>query len=73
VAGSGVPASERRVELDTALALLRRAADAGFGNVYWMRRDPDLDPLRARPDFQAMMADLAFPAQPFSNRVDAGR
>jgi tetratricopeptide (TPR) repeat protein len=73
VAGSGVPASEGRVELDTAMALLRRAADAGFGNVYWMRRDPDLDPLRARPNFQAMMADLAFPAQAFSIDGEADR
>ncbi len=72
-AGSGLSASEGAVELDRAMALLRRAADAGFHNVDRMRRDPDLDPLRARPDFQAMMADLAFPAQPFSDDADADR
>jgi hypothetical protein len=38
-----------------------------------MNRDPDLDPLRGRPDFQAMMADLAFPAEPFSDNTDADR
>ncbi len=65
-AGSGLPASEGPAELDRAMALLRRAAENGYGNVSEMRRDPDLDPLRGRPDFQAMMADLAFPAQPFA-------
>jgi serine/threonine-protein kinase len=65
-AGSGLPASEGAVELDRAMTLLRRAAEGGFHPVAWMNRDPDLDPLRGRPDFQAMMADLAFPAQPFS-------
>jgi hypothetical protein len=73
VAGSGLPASDGRVELDTAMALLRRAVDAGFGDIYWMRRDPDLDPLRAQPNFQAMMADLAFPAQPFPIDAEADR
>jgi hypothetical protein len=38
-----------------------------------MKRDPDLDPLRVRPDFQALMADLAFPSDPFSKDTDAHR
>jgi hypothetical protein len=35
--------------------------------VAFMRRDADLDPLRARPDFQLLLLDLAFPGQPFAN------
>jgi hypothetical protein len=31
-----------------------------------MRRDPDLDPLRPRADFQVFLLDLAFPADPFT-------
>jgi hypothetical protein len=31
-----------------------------------MNRDPDLDPLRSRPDFQLLMMDLAMPAEPFA-------
>jgi tetratricopeptide (TPR) repeat protein len=48
-----------------AMAALRRAVDAGWDNMERMKQDPDLDPLRARPDFQGLMLDLAFPADPF--------
>jgi serine/threonine-protein kinase len=72
-AGSGLSASEGATELDRAMTLLRLAADGGYRVVDCMRRDPDLDPLRARPDFQAMMADLAFPDQPFSIDVEGER
>jgi hypothetical protein len=48
------------------MTLLRRAAEGGFHPVAWMNRDPDLDPLRARPDFQLLMMDLAMPADAFS-------
>jgi hypothetical protein len=30
-----------------------------------MRRDHDLDPLRPRRDFQELLMDLTFPADPF--------
>jgi eukaryotic-like serine/threonine-protein kinase len=73
VAGSGRPAAEGPVELDRAMAVLRRAVDAGYRDVSWMNRDPELDPLRGRPDFRAMMADLAFPDQPFSIDVEGQR
>ena len=66
-AGSGVSATQGAAALDTAMAVLRRAVDAGYRNLLWMRRDPDLDPLRARPDFQRLMMDVEFPAEPFSN------
>ena len=72
-AGSGLRASEGEAELDRAMALLRRAADGGYCNVSWMSRDPDLGPLRGRPDFQAMMADLVFPDEPFAIDVEPER
>jgi hypothetical protein len=50
---------------DRAMAVLRRAVDAGWNNVGHMERDTDLDPLRARSDFQVLLLDLEFPADPF--------
>ncbi len=49
-----------------AVATLRRAVDAGLQDVAFMRRDPDLDPLRSRSDFQVMMMDLTMPLNPFA-------
>src|SRR5262249_27212845 len=31
-----------------------------------LRREPDLDPLRSRPDFQLLKMDLDFPIDPFA-------
>jgi hypothetical protein len=45
---------------------LRRALERGYRNVNLIRKDPDLDPLRSRPDFQALLLDLSFPADPFA-------
>jgi hypothetical protein len=53
--------------------ILRQAVASGYHSVPWMRRDPDLAPLRARPDFHALMADLVFPSDPFSNDTGAHR
>jgi serine/threonine-protein kinase len=64
--GGAAPApAEREACAGRGVEALRRAVAAGFKNVGHMGRDPDLDPLRSRPDFQAMMMDLAFPAEPF--------
>src|SRR5262249_60801917 len=57
---------EGRVEFDRAMDTLRRAVAAGYNSFDWMRRDPDLDPLRSRPDFQLLMMDLAMPAGPLA-------
>jgi hypothetical protein len=51
---------------DRAMAALRRALERGYRNVNLIRKDPDLNPLRSRPDFQAMLLDLTFPADPFA-------
>jgi serine/threonine-protein kinase len=64
--GSGLLPGEGPVELDRAMEMLRQAVAAGYWDVAWMRRDPDLDPLRSRADFQVLLLDLAFPADPFS-------
>jgi serine/threonine protein kinase len=64
--GSGLPPGEGPVELRRAMEMLRKAVAAGYRDVAWMRRDPDLDPLRPRADFQALLLDLAFPAYPFT-------
>jgi hypothetical protein len=50
---------------DRAMATLRRAVAAGFAEVAMLRRDIDLDPLRLRRDFQELLLDLSFPADPF--------
>jgi serine/threonine-protein kinase len=65
-AGSGMTASEGRAEADRAMEWLRRAVAAGYQHVALMRKDPDLDPLRSRPDFQLLMMDLEFPDDPFA-------
>jgi hypothetical protein len=31
-----------------------------------LRRDPDLSAVRGRADFQALLADLTFPAEPLA-------
>jgi tetratricopeptide (TPR) repeat protein len=66
VPGSSLPPGEGPVELERAMEMLRRAVAAGYRDVAWMRRDPDLDPLRPRADFQMFLLDLAFPADPFT-------
>ena len=65
-AGSGLSAADGAAELDRAMAVLRRAVATGYRKAMWMGRDPDLDPLRHRDDFRALMADLAFPTDPFT-------
>jgi serine/threonine-protein kinase len=52
-----------------AVARLRLAWDAGFWNtdrITRMSQDQDLDALRLRRDFQLLMQDLTFPADPFA-------
>jgi serine/threonine-protein kinase len=53
-------------EGDRAVGVLRRAIAAGYRRLDAMRKDRDLDPLRGRSDFQVLMMDLAFPAEPFA-------
>ena len=43
-------------EPQRAIETLRQAIAAGYENFAWLHNDPDLDPLRDRPDFQAVVA-----------------
>jgi tetratricopeptide (TPR) repeat protein/tRNA A-37 threonylcarbamoyl transferase component Bud32 len=63
--GSTPAPAEREASASRGIAALRRAFAAGFDNLGHMGRDPDLDPLRSRRDFQEMRMDLSFPADPF--------
>ena len=48
------------------MAVLRQAVTMGYRNPDAYRTESALDPLRNRPDFQALMMDLAFPTEPFA-------
>jgi hypothetical protein len=64
--GSGMTAAEGPAEADRAMEWLREAVVAGYRKVAALRTDHSLDPLRSRPDFQLLMMDLEFPADPFA-------
>ena len=64
----GPAAAERqRRDADRAVATLRRLIAMGFANSDSLKTDPDFDALRARPEFQALLTDKAFPADPFAH------
>jgi hypothetical protein len=42
-----------------AIRYLNRAVDAGFNNITKYRSDPDLEPLRWRPEFKRLLVSLA--------------
>jgi eukaryotic-like serine/threonine-protein kinase len=67
-AGSELTAADLQGQADTAVSLLRRAAAAsiGYRDPGKLRNDADLEPLRPRADFQRLLMDLAFPADPFA-------
>jgi hypothetical protein len=49
-----------------AVGLLRQAAEKGYRNLAHLEKETDLDPIRDRPDYRALMMDLAFPADLFA-------
>jgi eukaryotic-like serine/threonine-protein kinase len=49
---------EARREADRAVEQLQRAIDSGFAELDQLRKDTALDPLRARADFQKLVAKL---------------
>jgi serine/threonine-protein kinase len=51
---------------DRAMAALRSAVAMGFSDTARLRGDTDLEPIRRRPDFQALLGELTFPADPFA-------
>ena len=44
---------------DKAMPVLRRSIEHGFHDLEWFERDPDLDGLRQRDDFKALMNEVA--------------
>ncbi len=59
----------RRKIADLAMETLGRSVMAGFPDASWMTRDPDLEVLRARDDFRALvrsLRELGGPATPVS-------
>ncbi len=66
-AGSSSTGSQsgRRKYADSAIDTLRQAIVHGLKDVQRLRTDPGFDSLRARDDFQIIVLDLAFPANPF--------
>jgi serine/threonine-protein kinase len=58
--------TEQHSLLSAAMASLRRAVQAGFTDLKQLQHDADLDPLRSRADFQTLIMDVAFPAEPFA-------
>jgi eukaryotic-like serine/threonine-protein kinase len=63
---SGPSAGFAASEADRAMAVLRIAVAAGYRDAAGLRTDPDLAPLRDRPDFRLLLLDLSFPAEPFA-------
>jgi tetratricopeptide (TPR) repeat protein len=59
--------AEREARTQRAIAVLGRAVAAGHVDLDQVRRDPLLDPLRPRRDFQEMILDLAFPVDAFQD------
>ncbi len=51
-------ADDRDKEADLAIDWLKQAVAAGFKNAAHMKKDTDLDPLRAREDFKKLIAEL---------------
>lgn len=41
-----------------ALRALRNAVQLGYRDLDWMQQDPDLEPLKAHPEFQSLLATL---------------
>jgi tetratricopeptide (TPR) repeat protein len=57
-AEKGTPEPRRRCA-DLALGLLRRATEAGFRDAEAARKDPALESLRKREEFQKLLADMS--------------
>jgi hypothetical protein len=65
--GSGLTPAEGRAEAERAVSGVREAFARGYSNLEWVRHgDPDLKPIRRRPEFQMLIMDLIMPVDPFA-------
>jgi serine/threonine-protein kinase len=71
-ASPGVGPVEGRALADRAMTALRRAVAAGYKDFVKYREDPDLNPLRHRDDFRALIMDCLFPEWPFEGGPTGG-
>jgi serine/threonine-protein kinase len=62
----GGTTAERAALNDRAMETLRLAVKHGFSDRALVREDPDMAPLRHRPEYRLVLLDLDFPADPFS-------
>ena len=58
---------EVKAEPDRAMAALQRMSEAGYLQLPTLQTDPDLAPIRDRPDFRRLLMDAVFPAEPFAH------
>ncbi len=65
VEGRRGSASTAEDQAERAVGALRRAVSLGFRDRVFLASEPALRVLGDRPDFQELIADLAFPADPF--------
>jgi serine/threonine-protein kinase len=56
--GSGLTTADADAEATEAMAALRRAIRAGYHDLAHLRKDPELDSLRRRKDFQKLLKEL---------------
>jgi serine/threonine protein kinase/tetratricopeptide (TPR) repeat protein len=63
---AGLPADSAPVNANRAIAALRRAVATGDRTAHNLSTDPDLAPLRDRPDFRLLLLDVEFPDEPFA-------
>jgi hypothetical protein len=65
-AGPSLRAEEGEAEAERAVAGIRRAIEAGYPHLVWIRsEDPDLKPVRSRLDFRLLIMDMSMPVEPF--------
>jgi hypothetical protein len=55
---------------DAAMKLLGDAVSKGYKDAAHMKKDTDLDPLRQRPDFQKLIAELEKAAAQGKSKVN---
>ena len=64
--GSGVSNEDGAQWAEKAMTGLRQAVAMGYRDLEVFRTESALDVLHNRPDFQALMMDLAMPSEPFA-------